>query len=162
MLRRISFILAALLVAYATWWLCLQSPERQVTAVQMDFLEALEGHDWKDVEAFLAPDFVAVSGHTRGTVMPALQHALGRFVTLSIEPRSSAVKASATMGLITQQIRLVGLGDGLAMAVRDRANQITTPWLFHWRKTGRWPWNWQLTQVHNDTAPVPAGMMDLQ
>ncbi|MBL9133798.1 MAG: hypothetical protein JNG86_21485 [Verrucomicrobiaceae bacterium] len=154
-MKRLVLLLAASALAYGVWWLCLRSPERQIEAAQMDFLEALEGHDWQDVEAMLAPDFIAVSGHNRGNVMPDLQRALGGFVTLSIETKPVHIQAAKDLGIISQTLRLTGLGSTLAIAVRERANQITTPWLFHWRKTGSWPWNWQLTQVHNDT-PLPA------
>ncbi|MBE7496918.1 MAG: hypothetical protein HS117_18400 [Verrucomicrobiaceae bacterium] len=150
-MKRFFLIIAAAAVSYGTWWLCLRSPEQQLAAAQMDFLDALEGHDWQDVEAMLAPGFVAVSGHNRSNIMPDLQRALGGFATLSIETKPVSLQAARDMGIVSQNIRLVGLGNTLAIAVRERANRITTPWLFHWQKTGSWPWNWQLTQVHNDS-----------
>jgi hypothetical protein len=149
-MKRIILVLLALIASYAAWWLFLRSAERQITAVQGGFLAALEGHRWDQAQGMLAPDFASSAGHTRDTVMPDLKQALGSFITLDIEATTQAIQASKDLGLVTQKIRLIGLGDGIAIAVRERANQIRTPWLFHWRKVGRWPWDWQLTQVHND------------
>ena len=50
----------------------------------------------------------------------------------------------------TQIIRVTGLGNALSIMARDKANQLQTPWLLHWRKTGGWPWEWQLTQAFNE------------
>ncbi len=149
-MKRILLIILALIISYAAWWLFLRSPERQIAAAQANFLAALEGHQWDRAQEMLATDFASSSGHTRETVMPDLKQALGNFITLDIQATTQAIQASNDLGLATQKIRLIGLGDGIAIAVRDRANQIQTPWLFHWRKVGAWPWNWQLTQVHND------------
>ena len=152
-MKRIILAVVALGLAYSVWWLCLRSPERQLAAAQMDFLDALEGHDWEDVRALLAPEFVTSGGHNADTVMPDLEKALGGFVTLDFEVKTIQLQASPDLGTVSQTIRLVGLGSSMAIAVRERANQIRTPWLFHWKKAGSWPWNWQLTQVHNDTFP---------
>lgn len=152
-MKRILLLAVGLLLAWGVWWLCLRSPERQLAAAQTDFLDALEGHDWEDVQAALAPDFATSGGHNRDSIMPDLTKALGGFVTLDFETKTITVQASKDLGMISQTVRLVGLGDSMALAVRERANQITTPWLFHWRKVGSWPWSWQLTQVHNDTFP---------
>jgi hypothetical protein len=152
-MKRPILVSFALLLGYAAWWLFWQSPERQIDSAQARFLAGLEGHDWDDVRAMLAPEFVTSGGHNADTVMPDLKQALGDFVTLDIESNTITLQASKDLGMISQTIRLVGLGAGLSVAVRERANQIRTPWLFHWRKNGSWPWNWQLTQVHNDTFP---------
>lgn len=146
-------VVALAILTYSGWWLFLRSPESQITSAQANFLAALEGHDWEDVRATLAPDFATSGGHNADSVMPDLQQALGGFVTLDIEAEQVGLQASKDLGMISEKIRLVGLGSSMAIAVRERANQIQTPWLFHWRKNGSWPWDWQLTQVHNDSFP---------
>lgn len=150
MLRRLFLILAALVIAYSLWWHFGRSPERQIAAAQETFLEAVEDQAWEEVQEMLAADFIGPGGLNRETVMAELQKALGGFVTLDIEAREPSIQAARELGVSTQTIRVTGLGNAYAIMVRDRANQIQPPWLLHWRKTGRWPWNWQLTQVHND------------
>ncbi|MBK8040657.1 MAG: hypothetical protein IPK22_26525 [Verrucomicrobiaceae bacterium] len=151
MLRRVVFLLVIALSSFGLWWLFLRSPERQILAAQETFMEALEEHDWEAVSSMLAPDFAGPQGLNTQTVMPELQKALGGFVTLDIEVLEPAVQASPKLGVSTQRIKVIGLGSSFAIAVRERANQLQTPWLLHWRKIGFWPWNWELTQVHNDS-----------
>jgi len=151
MLRRVLLLLAALITCYGLWWLFLRSAERQILAAQETFIEALEEHDWEKVSLMLAPDFVGPQGLNAQTAMPELQKALGGFVTLDIEAQEPTVQASPKLGVSTQRIKVIGLGSSFAIAVRERANQLQTPWLLHWRKTGFWPWDWELTQAHNDS-----------
>jgi hypothetical protein len=151
MLRRVIFLLIALVLATAIWWLFLRSPERQILAAQETFIEALEEHDWETVSLMLAPDFAGPQGLNAQSVMPELQKALGGFATLDIEAAEPKVQAAPKLGLTTQRIKVIGLGNAFAIALRERANQLQTPWLLHWRKTGFWPWEWELTQVHNDS-----------
>jgi hypothetical protein len=151
MLRRILFLLLSILLAWTLWWLFLRSSERQILAAQETFIEALEEHDWDTVSLMLAPDFAGSQGLNAQSVMPELQKALGGFATLEIETIDPVVQASPKLGFTTQRIKVIGLGSSFAIAVRERANQIQTPWLLHWRKTGFWPWEWELTMVHNDS-----------
>ncbi|MFM2168821.1 MAG: hypothetical protein RIS79_3192 [Verrucomicrobiota bacterium] len=151
MLRRVVFLLISLLLAWVLWWLFLRSPERQILAAQETFIEALEEPDWETVGLMLAPDFAGPQGLNAPNVMPELQKALGGFATLDIETFEPIVQASPKLGVTTQRIHVTGLGNSFAIAVRERANQLQTPWLLHWRKTGFWPWEWELTQVHNDS-----------
>ena len=146
-------VILAVLLTYGAWWLFLRSPERQIAAAQASFRSALESHDWDQVRATLAPDFVSSAGHNADTVMPDLRQALEGFVTLDIEAEQVGLQTTKDLGVISEKIRLIGLGSSMAIAVRERANQVRTPWLFHWRKNGSWPWDWQLTQVHNDSFP---------
>lgn len=150
MFRRVLFALVIFLVSFGLWWLFLRSPERQILAAQETFIEALEEHDWETVTLMLAPDFAGPRGLNAQSAMPELQKALGGFVTLDIETPEPLVQAAPKLGVTTQRIKLIGLGSTFAIAVRERANQIQTPWLLHWRKTGFWPWEWELTQAHND------------
>jgi hypothetical protein len=98
----------------------------------------------------MTSDFAGPGGLTAEAAMPELQRALEGFVTLNIEAREPSVKAARDIGVSTQIIRVTGLGSPLAIMARDKANQLQTPWLLHWRKTGGWPWEWQLTQAFNE------------
>jgi hypothetical protein len=42
-----------------------------------------------------------------------------------------------------------------ALAEAQRLQEMDSPWVFHWRKEGPWPWSWKLTQVHQEDARTP-------
>jgi hypothetical protein len=150
MWKRLLALLVVISLAWGVWWLFLRSTERQILAAQETFLAALEERDWEAVRGMLAADFTGPGGITADVAMPELQRALEGFVTLNIEAREPSVKAARDIGVSTQLIRVTGLGSPLAIMARDKANQLQTPWLLHWRKTGGWPWEWQLTQAFNE------------
>ncbi|MBK8095289.1 MAG: hypothetical protein IPK32_25780 [Verrucomicrobiaceae bacterium] len=150
MIRRILLALLLTILAYGVWWLFLRSPEQQILAAQEHFLAVVEDRDWEKVKDTFASDFATFGGMNRDSIMPELDKALNGFVTLDIEARETTIQASRDQGVCRQVIRVTGLGSQIAIAVRDRANQLRSPCIFHWRKTGGWPWQWQLTQVHHD------------
>jgi hypothetical protein len=151
MWKRLLALVVLVSLTGGIWWLFLRSTERQILAVQETFLAALEDRDWETVRAMMTSDFAGPGGLTADAAMPELQRALEGFVTLDIEARDPSVKAARDIGVSTQIIRVTGLGSPLAIMARDKANQLQTPWLLHWRKTGGWPWEWQLTQAFNDS-----------
>lgn len=150
MWKRLLALVVLVSLTWGIWWLFLRSTERQILAAQEKFLAALEDREWETVRSMLASDFAGPGGLTADAAMPELQRALEGFVTLDIEAREPSVKAARDIGVSTQIIRVTGLGSPLAIMARDKANQLQTPWLLHWRKTGGWPWEWQLTQAFND------------
>ena len=150
MIRRLLLALLLAVLGYALWWLFFRSPERQIADAQAAFLATVEDRDWDDVKAWFTADFVTYGGLNHDTVMPDLQQALGGFATLDIEARETTIQAVKDQGISRPLIRVTGLGTQIAIAVREKANSLRTPWVFHWRKTGGWPWEWQLTQVHHD------------
>ncbi|MFM7605534.1 MAG: hypothetical protein ACKO8Z_10090 [Prosthecobacter sp.] len=150
MWKRLIALVVFVSLTWAIWWLFLRSTERQILAAQETFLAALEDREWETVGSMMKSDFAGPGGLTADAAMQELQRALEGFVTLDIEARDPSVKAARDIGVSTQIIRITGLGSPLAIMVRDKANQLQTPWLLHWRKTGDWPWEWQLTQAFNE------------
>ena len=150
MWKRLIALVVFVSLTWAIWWLFLRSTERQILAAQETFLAALEDREWETVGSMMTSDFAGPGGLTADAAMQELQRALEGFVTLDIEARDPSVKAARDIGVSTQIIRITGLGSPLAIMVRDKANQLQTPWLLHWRKTGGWPWEWQLTQAFNE------------
>lgn len=151
--RLIVRTIAALLLSVAlwfAWWAFGRSPEAQIRAAQAALLTALEERDWDDVADFLSADYSDSYSHTRQSAIEDGKKYLGFFYALSIKTDQVSVRAAKEQGVLQAMLRMEGNGAGYSQAVLGAVNQINEPWIFHWTKTGLWPWTWQVTMIHND------------
>lgn len=143
---------AILLIAamWLAWWIFGRSPEAQIRAAQASLMTAIEDRDWDEITAFLADSYTDAYGNNRETAILHGKKLLGGFYTLSILSDQTGVRAAKGQGLVQTVIRLEGNGIGYSHAVLGRVNQLSEPWIFHWSNPGIWPWDWQVTMIHND------------
>lgn len=144
--------LALLLVTllWFAWWVFGRSPEAQVRAAQARLIKAVEERDWDEVREFLAENYTDAYGHTRESAAQDGKKFLGGFYTLTVKSDQTAIRAAKGQGMVSTMIRLEGNGIGYSQIVLGHVNQLTEPWIFHWSNPGRWPWDWQVTMIHND------------
>ena len=60
------------------------------------------------------------------------------------------MQAVKDVGMVQCRIKLEGKGAGYSEVVMSTVNGMREPWVFHWHKEGRWPWDWKVVQVHHD------------
>lgn len=142
--------LLLILLLWLGWWLFGRSAESQIRSAQSALQTAVENRDWDDVADFLSPDYTDSYSHTRESAIQDGRKYLGAFFVLSIKTEQTTIRAATKQGMVQTQIRLEGTGAGYSQAVLGAVNQIQEPWVFHWTKTGLWPWTWQVTMIHND------------
>ncbi|HEY1050336.1 MAG TPA: hypothetical protein VGE39_11295 [Prosthecobacter sp.] len=147
---RTSSAVALIIALWFAWWAFGRSPESQIRAAQAALLEAVEDRDWDDVADFLSADYSDSYGHTRQSAIDDGKKYLGLFYALSIKTDQISVRAAKEQGVLQSMLRMEGNGAGYSQAVMGAVNQIQEPWIFHWTKTGLWPWTWQVTMIHND------------
>ncbi len=87
--------------------------------------------------------------------------ALAIFVR-SIEFRTSQIEAvvrsSGGVGSWQGRIELTGANNSeMASVVKERLNNVRTPFRLDWRRQSGKPWDWQLVRVSNDELTLPAG-----
>lgn len=151
--RRILRLSLQVLVAVAAIngaFYFLRSPESQVLAAQMDFIQAVEERDWDEVKEFLAENYTDAYSHTRETAVADGKKYLGGFYTLTLMREETTVRATKGQGMVSMKIRLSGNGIGYSQLVLGHVNQLTEPWIFHWSNPGPWPWGWRVNMIHND------------
>jgi hypothetical protein len=151
--RRILRLSLQVLVAVAAIngaFYFLRSPQTQVLAAQMDFIQAVEERDWDEVQEFLAENYTDAYSHTRETAVADGKKYLGGFYTLTLMREETTVRATKGQGMVSMKIRLSGNGIGYSQLVLGHVNQLTEPWIFHWSNPGPWPWGWRVTMIHND------------
>ena len=149
-------LLAALagLVVVAFLW-SLWQPERQVTKHTENFLLSVERKNWRRFNSFIHENYADQWGQDRETITSHSQEAFKHFFDARITAQQPVVEAAETTGRYTAVIRVDGTGTPVAQLVKERANLLNTPFVFHWKRTGWQPWKWQLTMVENENFEMP-------
>jgi len=138
-----------LALAYAGWWVFGRSLDQEVLAAQHKFLAAVEDRDWDEIQGMLTMDYMDEAGHDRDTVMVDARKVFGSFIFLSFQTELVQLLAAQKQATLKMKITVEGQGLGISPMVISQANSLKGPWLFHWQKKGRWPWDWKIIQIHH-------------
>ena len=152
---RVLLVLFLIEGVWLAWWIFGRSPEEQVRAAQANLIEAVEDRDWKKLERLMAPNYTDAFGHNRDTAILDGRKYLSGFFTLILKTEQTTLKATKGQGMVTTMIRLEGNGVGYSHMIVGYVNLFTEPWTFHWSNPGRWPWNWQVNQIHHNQLVIP-------
>jgi hypothetical protein len=98
----------------------------------------------------ICKDYADEWGQGPGEVSATMRQLLSGFFVLSIDQTVISSRVTKGLGYVRATIKVQGNGAGLSGAVMSAANRVKQPWFFHWHKRGRWPWSWELVQIHND------------
>ena len=146
---------AAVLLLAALWMRSWLQPERQIPRAQARFLSAIEGRDFDAMAALLAPDYRDRWRHDKATVVARCREVFGQFATLTIEREKRGLRADGDRWLLSEKIRLKGLGGQYAMAAREAVNALREPFVTEWRRRSWKPWDWELKSVAQPEIEVP-------
>ena len=135
-------------------FLWFQSPREQIERAQRSFLHAVEKRKWDKIASMLKENYQDEFGFDKETGLEAAKQMLGGFFTLEVRAEQTHIVPAPDVGFIQMKMKLEGNGTPVAQMVAQRVNETKAVWTFHWHKTGKWPWNWQIVQIHND-ALVP-------
>lgn len=143
----------AMLLCLAGWgiWTFAASEQTQMLRVQDRFLRALEKKKWSTVDAMICKDYADEWGQGPEELKATMRQLLGGFIFLSLEQQVASTRTASGLGFVKARIKVEGSGGGLSSMVMSAANGVKEPWFFHWHKRGRWPWSWELVQIHNDS-----------
>jgi hypothetical protein len=157
-----------LVVVILLGWLgsqLLMSPEEQLRNAQTKFLKALEERSWLTIATTLSDTYLDDWGQNSGTALTSMKLVLGGFTELHLEPEFLATKhvgstpSSPALGMVDLKLKVSGQAKGgvsqQALAEAQRLQETDSPWVFHWRKEGSWPWSWKLAQVNQEDARTP-------
>ena len=136
-------------VLWKSWGVFGRSHEEQVLDAQEVFLSAVERRDWEGVKSMMTDDYMDEFGHDREEAVEDARQALAPFFTIEIEREVTRYLAVRDVGEVNLNIQLKGTGAGYTQMVIGQVNQLAEPWIFHWHKKGRWPWDWKVVQIHN-------------
>ena len=151
--NRVTKAVLGVLAAWVVWWSIdtfAVSERTQMLRVQEDFMQALEKRKWKTVDAWVSDDYSDDWGQGPAQAKDAMRQVLGGFIVLSIDRTVTNAVAAQGLGFVKAKLVVEGSGAGASAVVAAESKRIKEPWVFHWHKRGRWPWSWELVQIHND------------
>lgn len=153
------------LFTWTTWlfWLC--SPERQVELHTLNLLSRASRQNWVAVGAMVAADYRDAWGHVKEDALRDAEEFGRHFFSLRIGPvEPLAVKKETGSMLVIARLGIYGSGTPVAQAMIEAMQELEEPFVFRWRKSGVWFWQWDLAEVRQEelasvdrTMPPPAG-----
>ncbi len=148
-------LFAGILLLAALWMRSWLQPERQIPRAQARFLSAIESRDFGAMSAMIAADYRDRWAHDRATVIARCREVFGQFATLTIERENRDLHVDGDRWLLSEKIRLKGLGGPLAMAAREAMNALREPFVTEWRRRSWKPWDWELKSVAQPEIELP-------
>jgi hypothetical protein len=149
---------AVSLIVWAIWLAWLWQPERQVRLHTTHFLKKVERRDWEGVRAFLAADYSDRWDHDGLSAVADARAVFAHFLFLTVESRVVECEwqwpSQRPMMAARAVVKISGTGDPLAQMVMEKVNTLQAPFAFTWRKSGRMPWEWQLTHIEQRALNV--------
>lgn len=151
--KPVVLIVLLVLLLVGGWtirYLFFQLPEEQLMRAQTKLIHAVEKRDWSTINGMMADEYMDDFGFDRATALQTAKDLLSGYFTLTLTTETTWNRGTNEIGVVKMKIKVEGNGTPVAQMVTDRVNATKEPWVFHWLKKGRWPWNWKLVQVQNE------------
>ena len=157
----VSWLKAAALAVvsgWALWLFLLWQPSRQVERHTLNLLKRASDRDWSAVESMMAPDYRDAWNTDRAAAIAEARQLFSHFFALQItvlEPlqvtdQREVWQAAAPVGIF-------GSGTAVAHAVMDEVREAEGPFVFRWRQSGAWPWQWLLAATGHEGLDAKYG-----
>lgn len=144
----LGWAVLVVMIACAFWLFLLWQPARQIGLHTRNLLARASDRDWAAVEAMMAPGYRDARHDDRASAVDAGREWTSHFFALQIVPLGDwQIDVSGNDGQASGAVGVYGSGTYVAQAVMDAARELKEPFVFRWRKSGRWPWQWQLTEI---------------
>lgn len=159
-LSLIKWSLLVMVLAWLLWLFSLWQPERQVELHTSNLLKRASARDWSAVEAMMAPDYRDAWNDDRTAAIDEARQVFSHFFALqitSLEP----LQITDTMGAwqAAGPVGVFGSGTPVAHAVMDGVRAAEGPFVFLWRKSGPWPWQWSLVATGHESLEARYGRL---
>ena len=144
-------------IAVALYLFQLWQPARQVELHTAGLLDAIQDGDWPEVTDFLAPGYEDQWGHNRETVVARLRMVARYARDLRIDTSDRVVIAAGEEGEWRGRVRADADQSEISAYLRQRLNQLESPFTARWRQQSWKPWDWKLVHVSNPGLELPPG-----
>jgi hypothetical protein len=135
-------------MAWAVWLFLLWQPARQVELHTINLLARASDCDWTAVTKIISPDYRDAWGHGREESVGKADELFNHFFTLKILPTGPMnVRVAGGEGTNSVPLGVFGSGTPIAHAVMDEVREVGGSFVFRWRRTGNWPWQWSLIEA---------------
>jgi len=147
-LNAVLWGVAVLALAWLVWLMRLWSPEQQAELHTLNLLARASKQDWVAVGNMLAPDYRDAWEHGKERALADAEEFGRHFFSLRIGPvEQLTVQSEARTATVSARLGVYGSGTPMAHAIIEAAQELSEPFVFIWRKSGTWPWRWELASV---------------
>lgn len=149
---------AGLLVAFilGIWLVNLWDADNQVRLRSRHLLHQVERRNWDAVGNFVADNYRDDWGDDRAQLLNRLRLVGRFFFDLTITSSDERLRVKTPDATWSARVHIDGRGEAAA-EVGSRVNNLTTPFVLHWRRESWKPWDWKLVQVENPELEIPRG-----
>ncbi len=145
------WVVVAVFAATLLWLFLLWQPNRQVELHTRDFLARASARDWPAVAGMMAADYRDDWDQTREGAVETARTLFSNFFVLHIRPLDPwKIDVGAEGAEVSARIGVFGTGTAVAEMVMEEVRAVEEPTVFRWRKSGSWPWDWELTGAGNE------------
>ena len=143
----------ALLIGLFLLWLW--RPEHQVTLHSDHLLSAIEHKNWSRFASFLDSDYKDQWGNDRSLVLERTREVFGYVRDVHIIKKSPQVRTAGATGYWRAEIVIESDSGEMMTLVKERVNQLKTPFELQWHRVSGKPWDWKLVRVANEELQIP-------
>ena len=144
--------LAAVLFLIRLW-----QPETQLRKHSDHLLRALADKNWKTFAGLIADDYHDQWGNDRTAVLDRTREIFGYLRQVKINAGDPMITTASGQGRWIAKVTIEGNEDNEVMnAVKDKVNNLPSPFELEWKKMSGKPWDWKLVAVRNAELVIPA------
>ena len=155
--RRYFYVGVIAGVALALFLIRLWQPEEQVNKHSRHLLDALAARNWPTFAAFIAEDYHDQWGNDRTAVLERTREIFRYLRDTQITAVDSKVRVEQRRGYWQARIIVEGKGNNEVLGlVKERVNNLQSPFGLEWQHVSGKPWDWKLVAVRNPDLVVPA------
>jgi hypothetical protein len=144
----IKWSAGVLLAIWTVWLFLLWQPARQIELHTADLLSRASARDWAAVTMMISTDYRDAWGRGREDSVAKADELFNHFFTLKILPTGPMdVRVAGGEGTNSVALGVFGSGTPVAHVVMDEVREAGGSFVFRWRKTGNWPWQWSLVEA---------------
>jgi hypothetical protein len=134
------------LAAWVLWLGWLWSPVRQAELHTQNLLDRASRRDWEAVREMMASDYRDAWGHEKEQALRDAEEFGRHFFSLRIGPvEPLTVQSEEGTPTVSTRLGVYGSGTPMAHAIIEAVHELEKPFVFRWRKSGSWPWQWTLS-----------------
>ena len=150
-LKAVLWAVAVLALVWVVWLVRLWSPGRQAELHTLDLLARASKQDWVAVGNMMAADYRDARGHGKEKALSDAEEFGRHFFSLRIGPvELPTVRSEGEASTVSARLGVYGSGTPMAHAIIEAVHELEKPFVFRWRKSGFWPWQWTLSGLEQE------------
>jgi len=130
------------------------SPQRQLELKQEGFIRALQKHNGKKLQPYLAEDYEDQWEFDRDDVVLAVSDVGRHFMILTVKSFDTDFRIGERQAVVKMKLQLSGSGSLVANEVIRIVNRQKKAFVFTWKRQSFWPGSWKIVRIEHPGLPI--------